>query len=70
MIWADGSFEIITEGTVSAADLAAEGAQQILSFGPALVKDGIVAVSSGEEVDKAMASNPRTAIALLDPCIT
>lgn len=66
VIWADGSFEIITEGTVSAADLASEGAQQILSFGPALVKDGIVAVSSGEEVDKAMASNPRTAIALLD----
>lgn len=62
MIWTDDSFEIITEGAVSAADLAGEGVQQILSFDPALVKNGIVAVSSEEKVDNAMANNPRYSI--------
>ena len=62
VIWADGSFSIITEGEVTAAELLEQGAQQVLSFGPALVEDGTIAVTSGEEVAKAMTSNPRTAI--------
>ena len=38
----------------------------MLSFGPALLIDGEIAVSSGEEVGRAMASNPRTAIGIVD----
>ncbi|MDR2974078.1 MAG: phosphodiester glycosidase family protein [Propionibacteriaceae bacterium] len=63
VIMNDGSFRVITEGEVPAEDLLAQGAWQVLSFGPALVEDGAVAVSAADEVDKAMESNPRTAIA-------
>jgi len=66
VIWGDGSFSIINESEVTAEELLAQGAVQILSFGPALVTDGEVAVSAGEEVGKAMASNPRTAIGIID----
>lgn len=65
VIWQDGSFEIITEGKISASELLESGALQVLSFGPALVTDGSVAVSEGEEVGKAKTSNPRTAIAMM-----
>ena len=47
--------------------MLADGAQQILSFGPALIVDGTIAVSEGEEVGKAKSSNPRTAIGVIDP---
>ncbi|MBQ7669319.1 MAG: phosphodiester glycosidase family protein [Clostridia bacterium] len=66
VIWSDGSFGIIDENEITAEELLDEGAVQVFSFGPALVVDGEVAVSAGEEVGKAMASNPRTAIAIVD----
>lgn len=65
VIYADGSFAIINESEVSAEDLLAQGAEQILSFGPALVMNGGVAVTADEEVGKAKTSNPRTAIGIL-----
>lgn len=68
VIYADGSFEIITEDEVSADSLISDGAQQVLSFGPALVVNGQIAVTEDEEVGKAKASNPRTAIAIIDEC--
>ena len=40
VIYQNGSFEIITEENVSADSLLSGGAQQILSFGPALVVNG------------------------------
>jgi len=66
VIYADGSFSIITETDVSAEQLLADGAVQILSFGPALVTDGSVSVTEDEEVGKAKANNPRTAIGIID----
>lgn len=66
VIFADGSFTTITEGEVSADELSTNGAQQILCFGPALVMDGSISVTEGEEVGKAMASNPRTVIGIID----
>ena len=66
VIYSDGSFAIITEDEVSADELSAKGAQQIFSFGPALVMDGSISVTKDEEVGKAMASNPRTAIGIID----
>ncbi len=62
VIGADGNFRIITEGETSADTLVREGAWQVLTFGPALVKDGQVTVSSSDEVGRAMTSNPRTSI--------
>jgi exopolysaccharide biosynthesis protein len=62
VIGQDGSFRIIQEGNVSAQELLESGAWQVLSFGPALVENSAVAVTSADEVAKAMATNPRTAI--------
>ena len=59
---------MIDEDDVTAEELLEKGAQQVLSFGPALVEDGQVSVSENEEVGKAMASNPRTAIGIIDDC--
>ena len=66
VIYKDGSFQIINEGSVSAEALLEAGAEQVLSFGPALLVDGEIQVSEDDEVGRAMASNPRTAIAVVD----
>jgi len=66
VIYSDGTFGIIDEGDITAEQLLADGAVQVLSFGPALVENGEVSVSADEEVGKAMASNPRTAIGIID----
>ncbi len=64
VIYGDGSFEIISEDEVSAEQLLENGAVQTLSFGPALVEEGEISVGLNEEVGRAMASNPRTAIGI------
>ena len=51
---------------VSAEALAQAGAAQVLSFGPALVENCAIAFGTEEEVGKAKASNPRTAIGMID----
>lgn len=66
MFYKNGSLGIIKEGSVSARQLLDEGAVQVLSFGPALVTDGIITVSQNDEVGIAMASNPRTAVGIID----
>lgn len=62
VIWSDGSFGFITEGDVTAQELLDEGAWQVLSFGPSLIENGELTVTSSSEVSKAQSSNPRTAI--------
>ena len=62
VIYADGTFEIVREGDVTAQELVDAGAWQVYSFGPGLVVDGAVNVSLTDEVDRATSSNPRTAI--------
>ncbi len=66
VIYEDGSFEVIEESEVTAQELLDKGAWQVLSFGPGLVEDGEIAVSENEEVGKAMASNPRTALGVTE----
>lgn len=66
VIYADGSFGIIEESQISAQELLKAGAWNVLSFGPALIEDGQIAVTADQEVGKAMASNPRTAIGIID----
>lgn len=56
----DGDIEIISESETSLASL--DSAWQVLSFGPALIEDGEIAVDSSSEVSQSMTSNPRTAI--------
>jgi len=68
VIYEDGSFGIINETEVSAEELVEDGVTQLFAFGPTLVEDGEVVVSQNDEVGKAMASNPRTAIGIIDDC--
>ena len=65
-IYEDGSFQIVNESEVSANELLEQGVTQLFSFGPALVKNSEITVDKHTEVGKAMASNPRTAIGIVD----
>ena len=66
VIYRDGTFGIINESEVTAQALLDSGVVNLLAFGPALVTNGKVAVSQNEEVGRAMADNPRTAIGVID----
>ncbi len=65
-IYADGSMEIIDSEEYTAQELVDNGVWQAFSFGPALIEDGTVSVDEDDEVGKAKASNPRTAIGIID----
>ena len=65
-IYKDGSFKIIYEDQISAYQLVKDGVVNLLAFGPALVENSEIAVGTNEEVGQAMASNPRTAIGIID----
>ena len=66
VIYDDGSFEIVNEATTDIQNLLENGALQVLSFGPALIKNGNISVNTNTEVAQSMASNPRTAIGIID----
>lgn len=65
-IYADGHFEITNSSEKSAQELVDEGVWQAFSFGPALIEDGSITVNASSEVGRAMASNPRTAIGIIE----
>lgn len=65
-IYADGSMKIVDPSTVTAQELVDQGVWQAFSFGPGLVENGEISVSLDSEVGRAKASNPRTAIGIID----
>lgn len=65
-IYKDGSFKIIYEDQVSADQLVQDGVVNLLAFGPSLVENGEISVDTNTEVGRAMSSNPRTAIGIID----
>ena len=65
-IYKDGSFKIIYEDQISADQLVKDGVVNHLAFGPVLVENGEITVDTNTEVGQAMASNPRTAIGVID----
>ena len=65
-IYADGSLAITNSSEKSAEELVREGVWQAFSFGPGLLEDGQITVSETDEVGKAKASNPRTAIGIIN----
>ena len=67
-VYADGTMKIVNSGEKSAQELVNEGVWQAFSFGPALVENNQIDVSVNAEVGKAMASNPRTAVGMIDTC--
>lgn len=62
VIDADGNLSIVDQSEVTAESLLDSGAAQVFSFGPTLVEDGEIVVSTTDEVGQSMSSNPRTAI--------
>ena len=66
-IWADGTLEVLNGYTSKADDLAKRGAWQVFCFGPGLVENGELTVTARSEVRNSMASNPRTAIGMVEP---
>ncbi len=67
VIYEDGTMAIIEESEVSAQELAESGAEQIFSFGPGLISDGEITVDLESKVEREDESNPRTAIAMIEP---
>lgn len=65
-IYKDGSFKIIYENQISADQLVQDGVVNLLAFGPSLVENAEISVGINTEVGQAMASNPRTAIGIID----
>lgn len=66
-VYADGTMQTYSAGEKSAQQLLDEGVWQAFSFGPALLTEGNIAVGANDEVGRAMASNPRTAVGMISP---
>lgn len=64
-IYSDGTMEVLSDRNYTADELVNKGVWQAFSFGPGLVEDGTVTVGVNDEVGRAMASNPRTAIGFI-----
>ena len=65
-IYGDGSMKIVDPSDVTAQELLDQGVWQAFSFGPGLLADGQIPISLDTEVGRAKASNPRTAIGIID----
>ena len=61
-IYPDGKIEVVKDSDYTAQELVEKGVWQAFSFGPGLLENGEITVMKHEEVGRAMASNPRTAI--------
>jgi exopolysaccharide biosynthesis protein len=61
----DGGFTLVDENSVNGAQLISEGIQQSFSFGPVLVKDGVIQSCTTSFVSSK--ANPRTAIGMITP---
>ena len=65
-IYANGTMEVVSDSEYTAEELVKKGVWQAFTFGPALVENSTVTVGENDEVGRAMASNPRTAIGMID----
>ena len=67
VLYEDGTVRILRESEYTAEEIRDSGAVDVFSFGPGLVIDGEVSVSSGDEVERAQVTNPRTAFGVISP---
>ena len=65
-VYTDGTLGIVSDSEYTADELVEKGVWQAFTFGASLVEEGEVTVGVNDEVGKAMASNPRTAIGMID----
>ena len=66
IIYADGTMEVVSDRDYTAEELVEKGVWQAFTFGPGLLEDGGITVGLHDEVGRAKASNPRTAIGIID----
>ena len=71
-IYRDGTFEIFDEKTTDLQTIADKGAWQVFSFGPGLIKNGVIAVDENTEVDSIIKNGvtsqcQRVAIGIIAP---
>ncbi len=64
-LYADGHIEVHLPGELSSEDYLAKGALDVLSFGPILVRDGVMDERVKNNFD---AMEPRSAIGMVSPC--
>ena len=66
VIHGDGNMSVIDERKTSLDSV--ENKWQVFSFGPALIKNGVISVTSKQEISgQSMADNPRTSIGMVEP---
>lgn len=66
VIYKDGTFEVFKESDTDISVLLTKGAYNVFAFGPCLLLNNEIQVKSNDEVGKAKASNPRTAIGVVN----
>lgn len=66
VVFDDGSLFMIDENSIPAVSLPSS-VYQCFSFGPRLVENGKIMVDEDSEVGQSAASNPRTAIGMIEP---
>ncbi|MGT2756758.1 phosphodiester glycosidase family protein [Streptococcus ovuberis] len=64
--YTDGTLGVISEAETTAQALLDSGVVNTFTFGPTLIEDGEITVSTSDEVGRAMADNPRTAIGIIE----
>ena len=69
VVYEDGSCDTVQAGQTETENLLENGVVQAISFGPALVEDGIVTVAESDPYDTQTIAgrNPRTAIGMITP---
>ena len=69
ILYGDGTMTIIDERTTPLSPVTNTNAWQVFSFGPGLIKNNSIAVTTNQEIsgDKSMNDNPRTAIGMVEP---
>ena len=61
----DGTMKIFEPGEITSDDLVSQGVKNSFSFGPTLIKDGVIA--EGLDKQRLRSKNPRTAVGMIEP---
>lgn len=65
VVYRDGTMSSFNENDYSCDEVIGAGAYHVFDFGPSLVQDGAINVSTTDEVDQSAGANPRSVLAYL-----
>lgn len=66
VMWNDGTLSTLPDASTTADALLAAGAWHVWSFGPVLIKDGIMVADATTGLSRNQVDNPRSAIGMVD----